>query len=96
MPADEHFGTEEDGDLAEERETGAVTWAVYRDYICATGSWFWAIVSGILLCLIQITNVANSLFLGFWSGNELGLGQNIYMAVYAGKSRWYIYEGALY
>lgn len=68
----------------EERITGAVSWKVYLDYIRATGSWFWVAVSMFLLCLVQVTNVAMSLFLGWWSADTFGVGQNLYMAIYAG------------
>jgi ATP-binding cassette subfamily C (CFTR/MRP) protein 1 len=72
-------------DEEEERELGSVSWKVYTDYIKATGSWFWIIVSGLFLILTQIVQVANSLFLGWWFSDEFGMKQDLYMAVYAGK-----------
>lgn len=72
--------------LDEEREIGAVSWAVYRKYGKATGSWSKLIMTGLLLCGVQAASVGNSLFLGFWSGDEIpGFKQGDYMAIYAGK-----------
>jgi hypothetical protein len=76
----------EPGRLEEERETGPVSWQVYTDYVRATGSWIWIIVSASFLIMTQIVNVANSLFLGYWSGDDFGLDQGMYMIVYAGES----------
>lgn len=70
-------------DLEEEREVGLLPWSVYTTYVMAMGSWGWVAVAGVLLCLTQMANVSNSLFLGFWAGNELGLPQTSYMVVYA-------------
>ena len=68
----------------EERETGAISRKVYTEYIRATGSWLWIIIPLLLLCLTQLTNIANSLFLGFWSSDQFNMAQREYMAVYAG------------
>jgi len=69
----------------EEREVGAVSWKVYTEYIRATGSWFWVSASAMFLLLTQLVNLANSLFLGWWSSDEFGMEENLYMAVYAGE-----------
>ncbi len=70
---------------AEERETGAVSWAAYTGYIRAMGNPLWAIIIFGSLALGQIANVANSLMLGFWSGQTIsGWSQGQYMGVYAG------------
>lgn len=70
--------------LDEERNTGAVKWHVYRDYAKDVGSW--GFVIGILgmHVMAQVCQVGNSLFLGFWAGDELGLRMGEYMAIYAG------------
>lgn len=75
----------ESAGLDEERETGAVSWQVYAGYVRATGSWAWVVISALLLIMTQVVNVANSLFLGWWSGDEFGLDQEMYMVVYTGE-----------
>ena len=79
-------------DVDEERETGAIGWNVYHDYVRATGTWTWVLVAGVLLCFTQLANVGNSLFLGFWLSNEFNMSQMLYMVIYAGlsKSRTYV------
>ena len=81
----------ESAGLDEERETGAVSWQVYADYVRATGSWAWVVISALLLIMTQIVHIANSLFLGWWSGDEFGLDQELYMVVYAGKQGTFIH-----
>lgn len=74
--------------LDEEREIGAVSWRVYTKYGQAMGSWAWVALCASLLCFTQGANVANSLFLGFWSGGTIhGFKQGDYMAVYAGEAK---------
>lgn len=67
----------------EERQVGAVNWTVYINYIRAAGSWTWVAVPLILLAFVEGTNVALSLFLGWWSADKFKLSQNLYMAIYA-------------
>ena len=72
--------------IEEERVTGAVEWATYKDYCKAIGSWWWIVLFLNLLILQQIAEVGNSLFLGFWSGETIpGFSTGQYMAVYAGE-----------
>jgi hypothetical protein len=76
----------EDLMLQEERETGAVSWDVYRTYARDTGSWSLVVFIAVLLVLGQVANVANVLLLGYWSADEIGgFSQGQYMAVYAGE-----------
>lgn len=78
-PSSPHLDEEEDC------ETGAVSWSAYTGYIRAMGNPLWAIVIFGSLVLGQVANVANSLMLGFWSGQSMfGWGQGEYMGVYAG------------
>ncbi|KAF7982734.1 hypothetical protein HWV62_26606 [Athelia sp. TMB] len=75
-----------DADLmtAEERETGAVTWGVYSNYLRFAGGLFWAPLILALLILSQAAQVGNNLFLGFWTEESIkGFSQGEYMAVYA-------------
>ncbi|WVF68119.1 hypothetical protein IAT40_002882 [Kwoniella sp. CBS 6097] len=68
--------------MQEDKPTGAIPWAVYFMYFRAMGSWLWPIVFGGLLILTQLATVANSLWLGWWSAGNCGLGQGVYMGVY--------------
>ncbi|TFK36263.1 multidrug resistance-associated ABC transporter [Crucibulum laeve] len=69
----------------EERETGAVSWAVYRKYLRFAGGLIWAPAILGLLILTQGAQVGNNLFLGFWTDKSIpGFEQGQYMAVYAG------------
>ncbi|KAH9476201.1 ABC-type transporter cicA [Psilocybe cubensis] len=68
----------------EERNTGAVTWSVYKKYLGFAGGVVWAPVIVLLLTLTQGAQVGNNLFLGFWTANSIhGFKQGDYMAVYA-------------
>ncbi|KAK4686687.1 hypothetical protein P7C73_g3435, partial [Tremellales sp. Uapishka_1] len=70
--------------LDEERETGAVSWRVYGNYAKAMGSWPAVCLCFTFLILTQAATVGNTLFLGFWSGDEIaGFSQGAYMGVYA-------------
>jgi ATP-binding cassette subfamily C (CFTR/MRP) protein 1 len=72
----------------EERETGSVSWQVYKSYARDTGSYMWVGIIAVLLLCGQAANVANVLFLGYWSANSIeGFSQGGYMAVYAGESK---------
>ncbi|KAF8962130.1 multidrug resistance-associated ABC transporter [Flammula alnicola] len=68
----------------EERNTGAVTWTVYRKYLGFAGGVIWAPFILLLLVVTQGAQVGNNLFLGFWTANSIpGFKQGNYMAVYA-------------
>ena len=70
---------------AEEREIGAVSWSAYTGYFRAMGNPLWAVLIFGSLILGQLANVANSLMLGFWSGESIpNWGPGAYMGVYAG------------
>ncbi|KAI1798261.1 multidrug resistance-associated ABC transporter [Ganoderma leucocontextum] len=67
----------------EERLTGAVTWSVYSKYIAFAGDW--TILPLLLLVVLsQGAQVANTLFLGFWTSSSIhGFTQRDYMGTYA-------------
>lgn len=68
----------------EERITGSVTWDVYRKYLKFAGGIVWAPTILLLLTVTQGAQVANNLFLGFWTANSIpSFRQADYMAVYA-------------
>ncbi|KAF9466008.1 multidrug resistance-associated ABC transporter [Collybia nuda] len=70
---------------AEERNTGAVTWDVYRKYLKFAGGVAWAPVILLLLALNEAAQVGNNLFLGFWTADSIeGFTRGQYMAVYGG------------
>ncbi|TDL26292.1 multidrug resistance-associated ABC transporter [Rickenella mellea] len=69
----------------EERYTGAVSFMVYRKYLKYAGGISWAPFILFLLTCYQASQVANNLFLGYWTeGSIKGFSQGDYMAVYAG------------
>jgi hypothetical protein len=70
--------------LDEERNIGAVPWRTYTYYLQATGAWWKLLMLVAFLCLAQAATVGNSLFLSFWSADEIpGFQQGDYMALYA-------------
>ena len=70
--------------MDEERNTGAVEWSVYGRFFKAMGSYWYPIITLGFLTLAQCANVGNTLFLGFWSGNDIpGFRQGDYMGIYA-------------
>ncbi|KAK7454037.1 hypothetical protein VKT23_011548 [Stygiomarasmius scandens] len=69
----------------EERNTGAVSWTTYRKYLQFAGGITWGPFILLLLILGQVSQVGNTLFLGFWTGETIpGFQQGQYMGVYAG------------
>ncbi|TBU42097.1 multidrug resistance-associated ABC transporter [Dichomitus squalens] len=67
----------------EERLTGAVTWSVYSKYIKYAGGWP-VLPLFLLAVLAQCAQVANTLFLGFWTSSSIpGFSQGDYMGTYA-------------
>ncbi|KAG8877682.1 hypothetical protein FRB98_006588 [Tulasnella sp. 332] len=69
----------------EERNTGAVAFVVYQNYLRSAGGLIWAPVILALLTLTEAANVSTNLFLGYWTGQTIsGFTQGQYMAVYAG------------
>ncbi|KAJ3514014.1 hypothetical protein NMY22_g14878 [Coprinellus aureogranulatus] len=85
-------GGEKNGALMqeEERETGAVSWKIYKAYMRFAGGLYWGPWILLLLVLTQgaagsFTHVGNALFLGFWTAESIpGFKQGHYMAVYGG------------
>ncbi|KAI0795014.1 multidrug resistance-associated ABC transporter [Abortiporus biennis] len=69
---------------AEERLTGSVAFSVYSKYLKHAGSLVWAPVIIMFLTLSQGAQVANNLFLGFWTAESIhGFSQAQYMGTYA-------------
>ncbi|KAF8915697.1 multidrug resistance-associated ABC transporter [Mucidula mucida] len=69
----------------EERVTGSVAWATYRDYMRFAGGLVWFPIFVTLLTLNQVAAVGNNLMLGFWTADSInGFTQGQYMGVYAG------------
>ncbi|PCH38966.1 ATP-dependent bile acid permease [Wolfiporia cocos MD-104 SS10] len=69
---------------AEERMTGAVTWKTYTTYFRYAGGLLWVPLIVITLTLNQGAQVANNLFLGFWTAESIkGFDQADYMGTYA-------------
>ncbi|PIL27467.1 ATP-binding cassette transporter [Ganoderma sinense ZZ0214-1] len=67
----------------EERLTGAVTWSVYSKYFAFAGDWT-VLPLFLFVVLSQVAQVANTLFLGFWTSSSIhGFSQGDYMGIYA-------------
>lgn len=70
--------------MDEERNIGSVSWAVYIAYGKAMGKEGWVFIALAFLVLAQASQVLNTLFLGFWSGQTIpGFHQGQYMGLYA-------------
>ncbi|PPQ67201.1 hypothetical protein CVT24_011272 [Panaeolus cyanescens] len=69
----------------EERNTGSVSWNIYKQYFENAGGLRWLPLLAFLLIVTEGNNVATTLVLGFWTGNTLhNFSQRGYMALYAG------------
>ncbi|KAF5360291.1 hypothetical protein D9758_009169 [Tetrapyrgos nigripes] len=69
----------------EERNTGAVSWSTYKKYLQYAGGVIWGPFIIFLVTMVQVSQVGNTLFLGFWTRMSIpGFRQGQYMAVYAG------------
>lgn len=61
---------------AEDRQTGGVSWVVYKHYARSMGSYLWAPLLFGFYAFTQIATVGNTVFLGFWSAQSIeGFGQ---------------------
>ncbi|KAI0717423.1 multidrug resistance-associated ABC transporter [Cerioporus squamosus] len=68
----------------EERVTGAVSWSVYTKYFHFAGGFFVFPLILLWVILAQGSQVANTLFLGFWTSSTInGFSQGDYMGTYA-------------
>lgn len=68
---------------AEEKSAKSVSWAVYADYVRASGSLLNAPIVLLLLLLSQGANIATSLWLSWWTSNKFGYSTAVYIGVYA-------------
>ncbi|KAF6841727.1 ABC transporter family protein [Colletotrichum plurivorum] len=68
----------------EERAVSSVPWAVYGDYIRASGSMLNAPFLIFLLLLSQGANIMTSLWLSYWTSRRYALSDGQYIGVYAG------------
>ncbi|KAF9268335.1 hypothetical protein L218DRAFT_954696 [Marasmius fiardii PR-910] len=67
----------------EERNTGAVSVAVYKTYLkAANGNWTIPILVA-SLCMVQGATVMSSYWLVFWQENHFNMAQGVYMGIYA-------------
>ena len=67
----------------EERAVSSVSGEVYLAYIRASGSILVGPLIFFLLLLSQGTNIANSLWLSYWTSNKFGVSKGVYIGVYA-------------
>ncbi|OLN82088.1 Oligomycin resistance ATP-dependent permease YOR1-like protein 1 [Colletotrichum chlorophyti] len=68
----------------EERAVSSVPWAVYGDYIRASGSMLNAPFLIFLLLLSQGANIMTSLWLSYWTSRRYSLSDGQYIGIYAG------------
>ncbi|KNE66220.1 hypothetical protein AMAG_10458 [Allomyces macrogynus ATCC 38327] len=76
---------------SEERSTGAVAWAVYRDYLEALGGARSVAVILASLVLVQAFRVGGDLWLSAWTANSLHLPATTYLGAYFG---WAVVQAA--
>ncbi|TFY55007.1 hypothetical protein EVJ58_g8525 [Rhodofomes roseus] len=68
----------------EERLTGSVSWKTYGAFFRYAGGLAWAPLLLLLVALMQGAQVANNLFLGYWTAGSIkGFNQGDYMGTYA-------------
>lgn len=63
----------------EEREVGQIYFTTYMAYAKAMNCPFWVVLMLVGIALTSAARVAATLFLGYWTGNLLGLDENTYM-----------------
>ncbi|ORY83038.1 P-loop containing nucleoside triphosphate hydrolase protein [Protomyces lactucae-debilis] len=68
---------------AEERETGAVAWDVYKAYFSSGGGLWTVPLIVIVLIIAQVAQVGNNLFLSFWSNDTFNRAEGFYIGIYA-------------
>lgn len=66
----------------EERDVGAVKFAVYKDYFKAAGGLWTMFLLVALLAATQVARIGNDTWLGYWSSGTYGFTQSIYIGVY--------------
>ncbi|KAK8168087.1 ABC multidrug transporter-like protein [Phyllosticta citrichinensis] len=69
---------------AEERAVKSVSWGVYAAYFKAGGSILMGPLVVLLLILSQGANIATSLWLSWWTSDQFGLTEGVYIGIYAG------------
>ncbi|KAK7542528.1 ABC multidrug transporter-like protein [Phyllosticta citribraziliensis] len=69
---------------AEERAVKSVSWGVYAAYFKAGGSILMGPLVVFLLILSQGANIATSLWLSWWTSDNFGLSEGVYIGIYAG------------
>ncbi len=69
---------------SEERAVASVPWAVYSNYIRASGTILNGPLVVALLIVAQGSNIVTSLWLSYWTADKFSLSTGTYMGVYAG------------
>ncbi|KAI9003964.1 P-loop containing nucleoside triphosphate hydrolase protein [Hyaloraphidium curvatum] len=68
--------------VAEEREVGSVPWAVYKNYIQASGGWAVWLTLAVMLAGIQCSRIGADVWLSFWSTNRFPISNTAYTLIY--------------
>lgn len=64
----------------EEKGERGIKWAVYRAYIKASGSVLMVPFTIVFVCLAQASNIMSTVWLGYWTTDQLSLANNIYVS----------------
>jgi len=67
---------------SEERDTGAVSFQVYKGYFVKAGGIWTMIVLVLLLALTQMARIGTDVWLGYWSSKTFPFSEGTYMGVY--------------
>jgi uncharacterized integral membrane protein len=68
--------------VAEERDTGSVSWAVYKNYVAASGGWGVWLLLAIMLAGIQCARIGADVWLSYWSTQRFDFPNSTYILVY--------------
>lgn len=70
--------------VAEERDTGTVSWAVYKNYIVSSGGWAGWFLLAVMLAGIQCARIGADVWLSYWSTYRFDVPDSTYILVYLG------------
>lgn len=69
--------------VKEERETGSVSWDVYKTYFAAAGGRTTMLYLLLAYVIVEGTRLGSSSWLTVWSSDDLGESQGFYLGIYA-------------
>ncbi|OUM63265.1 hypothetical protein PIROE2DRAFT_43511 [Piromyces sp. E2] len=66
----------------EERVTGSVKLDVYKEYMYSSGGYLCGIIILLLVVIIQLTKIANDVWLVYWTEDHYNMSTNTYIMIY--------------